>query len=521
MSLLAACIHCKCFVEQIKIFSSIRTNNYGLFFSNRYSRYCKFSSIKFRVFIVIYVSTRGQAPTLRFDEVLLTGLARDGGLYVPESWPKFSKAEIRSFRGLSYSDLAVRVMIPYLGNTISEVTFSKMISDTYAEFGHPAIAPLKQMGSNDWVLELFHGPTLAFKDYSLQLIGRLFDHILGQKGQKITIVAATSGDTGSAAIEACRDREAIEIFIFHPKGRVSDVQRRQMTTVHSPNVHNIALDGTFDDCQDMVKTLFANESFRDQYNLSAVNSINWARIMVQIVYYFWAALNLGAPDRKVSFSVPTGNFGNVFAGYAAHRMGLPIEKFIVASNSNDILTRFFETGEMQMAEVVQTLSPSMDIQISSNFERLLFEHYHRDGASVASAMMQFRSDGRVSFGKTRWKAMRRLFEGYQLGDNATRDAIAALYRETGKLIDPHSVIGIMAGRAAKARSSFESPIISLATAHPAKFPSAIRDATGHHPDLPSRLADLFERKERMVSLPNDITHVKSYITDRLAQREDG
>ena len=462
-----------------------------------------------------YVSTRGQAPVLPFDEVLLTGLARDGGLYVPETWPKFSKAEIKSLRGLSYSDLAIRVMAPYLDDTISEVAFAKMVSDTYAVFDHPAVAPLKQLGANEWLMELFHGPTLAFKDYPLQLLGRLFDHVLTEKGRKVTIVGATSGDTGSAAIESCKDRDAIEIFIFHPKGRVSDVQRRQMTTVQSANVHNIALDGTFDDCQDMVKALFADTTFRDRHNLSAVNSINWARIMAQIVYYFWAALNLGAPERKVTFSVPTGNFGNVFAGYAAYRMGLPVEKFIVGSNANDILTRYFETGEMAMAEVVPTLSPSMDIQISSNFERLLFEHYKRDGAGVAKAMERFRRTRRVNFGKSRWQAVTKLFEGHRLGDNGTQDAIAALYLDTGELIDPHSIIGIMAGREA----SLESPIISLATAHPAKFPDAVEGATGERPSLPSRLADLLERNERMAALPNDFGQVQSYITGRLAERD--
>ena len=462
-----------------------------------------------------YVSTRGQAPVLPFDEVLLTGLARDGGLYVPETWPKFSKAEIKSLRGLSYSDLAIRVMAPYLDDTISEVAFAKMVSDTYAVFDHPAVAPLKQLGANEWLMELFHGPTLAFKDYPLQLVGRLFDHVLTEKGRKVTIVGATSGDTGSAAIESCKDRDAIEIFIFHPKGRVSNVQRRQMTTVQSANVHNIALDGTFDDCQDMVKALFADTTFRDRHNLSAVNSINWARIMAQIVYYFWAALNLGSPERNVTFSVPTGNFGNVFAGYAAYRMGLPVEKFIVGSNANDILTRYFETGEMVMAEVVPTLSPSMDIQISSNFERLLFEHYKRDGAGVAKAMDRFRRTRRVNFGKSRWQAMTKLFEGHRLGDNGTQDAIAALYLDTGELIDPHSIIGIMAGREA----SLESPIISLATAHPAKFPDAVEGATGERPSLPSRLADLFERNERMAALPNDFGQVQSYITGRLAERD--
>ena len=467
-----------------------------------------------------YVSTRGQAPVLPFDEVLLTGLARDGGLYVPATWPKFSKSKIKSFCGLSYGELATQVMTPYIGSAIGKDIFAKIVSETYANFDHPAVAPLKQLGPNDWLLELFYGPTLAFKDYPLQLVGRLFDEVLGQKGRKITIVGATSGDTGSAAIEACKDREAIDIFIFHPSGRVSEVQRRQMTTVQSPNVHNIALDGTFDDCQDLVKSLFAHTTFRDRYNLSAVNSINWARIMAQIVYYFWAALKLGAPDRKVTFSIPTGNFGNVFAGYAAYCMGLTVDKFIVASNANDILTRYFETGDMTMSKVVPTISPSMDIQVSSNFERLLFEYYQRKGASVGKAIERFRRDGVVSFGKERWYAMRELFEGRRLDDKNTQDALAEFFHETGDLADPHTIIGIKAGREARSRvTSIEnatSPIISLATAHPAKFPDAVEDATGQRPSLPARLADLFEREERMVTLPNDVAQVEKYIAHRLA-----
>ncbi|MBF0374812.1 MAG: threonine synthase, partial [Alphaproteobacteria bacterium] len=335
-----------------------------------------------------YVSTRGHAPALAFDDVLLTGLARDGGLYVPETWPQFEPDAIRAMAGLSYEDLAVKVMLPFLGGTIPEDAFAELVSETCAAFGHEAVAPLRQLGRGDWLMELFHGPTLAFKDHALQLLGRLFDHVLCQRGQRVTIVGATSGDTGSAAIEACRDRASIDIVILHPKGRVSDVQRRQMTTVLSPNVHNVAIEGTFDDCQDLVKALFADLAFRDEMRLSAVNSINWARIMAQIVYYFAAATALGAPDRKLSFAVPTGNFGNVYAGYAARAMGLPIERFVVGSNSNDILTRFFESGAMTMGGVVPTLSPSMDIQVSSNFERLLFDLVGRDGAKVEALMAE-------------------------------------------------------------------------------------------------------------------------------------
>ncbi|MDP6926713.1 MAG: threonine synthase, partial [Rhodospirillales bacterium] len=340
--------------------------------------------------------------------------------------------------------------------------------------------------------------------------------VLKKKGEKATIIGATSGDTGSAAIEACRDRDAIEIFILHPKGRVSDVQRRQMTTVASENVHNIALEGTFDDCQDMVKAMFADENFRDRHNLSAVNSINWARIMAQIVYYFWTALSLGAPDRKFIYAVPTGNFGNVYAGYAARKMGLPISKFVVGSNANDILTRFFDSGEMAMSPVKPTLSPSMDIQIPSNFERLLFEHYRRDGAAVAKVLDKFRRDGKINFGQSRWRAMRKNFESYRFGDNATKDFIGELLRTTGELLDPHSAIGVMAGQ--QTVPADDEVLIALATAHPAKFPAAVEEASGIVPALPQRLTDLFDREERLHTLPNDIGQVCSYIDSKLLKK---
>ena len=463
-----------------------------------------------------YISTRGSAPEFAFDDVLLAGLARDGGLYVPDSWPKMSKADVRNLQGLTYQELAVRIIMPFLGGSISEDEFSQMVSDSYAHFDHPAVAPLKQLAPGQWVAELFHGPTLAFKDYPLQLVGQLFDHVLKKKGEKATIIGATSGDTGSAAIEACRDRDAIEIFILHPKGRVSDVQRRQMTTVASENVHNIALEGTFDDCQDMVKAMFVDENFRDRHNLSAVNSINWARIMAQIVYYFWTALSLGAPDRKFIYAVPTGNFGNVYAGYVARKMGLPISKFVVGSNANDILTRFFDSGEMAMSPVKPTLSPSMDIQIPSNFERLLFEHYRRDGAAVAKVLDKFRRDGKINFGQSRWRAMRKNFESYRFGDNATKDFIGDLFRTTGELLDPHSAIGVMAGQ--QTVPADDEVLIALATAHPAKFPAAVEEASGIVPALPQRLTDLFDREERLHTLPNDIGQVCSYIDSKLLKK---
>lgn len=461
-----------------------------------------------------YISTRGEAPILEFDEVLLAGLATDGGLYIPETWPRFSADEIRAMRGLSYADLATRIMLPFLGGRIAEADFASLARDAYSGFDHAATVPLKQLDDNLWLMELFHGPTLAFKDVALQLLGRLFDHVLGRRGERITIVGATSGDTGSAAIEACRDREAIDIFILHPHGRVSDVQRRQMTTVPSANVHNIAIEGSFDDCQDLVKAMFAASDFRQEMRLGAVNSINWARIMAQIVYYFRAAVVLGAPDRPVAFAVPTGNFGNVYAGYAAHQMGLPVAQFVIGSNRNDILTRFIETGTMETRGVEPSLSPSMDIQVSSNFERLLFDACDREGAAVRSAMTEFRKTGRLTLPQGGMKIIEALFEGHRLDDDQTLAAVDAEYRANGELLDPHSVIGVAAGRA-KARYP-ATPMISLATAHPAKFPDAVERATGIRPQLPARLADLFEREERYDVLPNDLDGVMAHIRGRVA-----
>jgi len=456
-----------------------------------------------------YHSTRGRSPALAFDDVLLAGLARDGGLYLPEQWPHFSKEDLASFAGLPYAQLAVRVMRPFLDGTIAEDDFAALVAETYAGFDHAAVAPLRQLGRNDWLLELFHGPTLAFKDYALQLLGRLFDHVLTKKGQRVTIVGATSGDTGSAAIEACRDRASVDIVILHPKGRTSEVQRRQMTTVTSTNVRNIAVEGTFDDCQDMVKAMFNDQPFRDQLHLSAVNSINWARIMAQIVYYVAAGTALGAPHRAISFAVPTGNFGNVYAAFAARRMGLPISQLVVGSNSNDILARFFETGTMSMAEVVPTLSPSMDIQVSSNFERYLFDLFGEDGTRVADFMERFRRDRQFEVGETMLAGINRLVQGYRLNDLATTEAIRQLYQETGELLDPHSAIGVAAGRAR--RRDETTPMVALATAHPAKFPDAVEAATGIRPALPQRLSDLFERPERYDVLPNDLETVKDYV----------
>ena len=449
-----------------------------------------------------YVSTRGKAPELAFDEVLLAGLASDGGLYVPASWPQFSRAELRAMARLGYGELAFEVIRPFVGDSVADRDLRRIVAETYAGFGHPAVAPLKQLEHGLWLMELFHGPTLAFKDYALQLVGRLFDHVLAQRAERVTIVGATSGDTGSAAIEACRGRERIEIFILHPQGRDSEVQRRQMTTVLEPNVHNIALSGTFDDCQDQLKAMFNDAAFRTEMNLSAVNSINWARVMAQSAYYFAAALALGAPDREVAFAVPTGNFGNVFAGYAAKCMGLPISRLIVASNANDILTRFFETGAMSMREVQPTYSPSMDIQVSSNFERLLFDLLGREGARVAETMAAFRGTGAFTAEPGAWQAALEIFSGFRLDDTGTLQEIARQLEATGELLDPHSAIGVAAGRAAVPEAT--GPVIALATAHPAKFPDAVEKACGRRPELPAHLADLYEREERMHSLANDL-----------------
>lgn len=458
-----------------------------------------------------YVSTRGKAPVLGFEDVLLSGLARDGGLYVPETWPTLTHDEIRALRGLSYAELAVRIMAPFIGDALSEDELRTIATDAYAQFGHSAVAPLKQLDSDLWVMELFHGPTLAFKDYALQVVGRLFDHVLKKRGERVTIVGATSGDTGSAAIEACRDRDAIDIFILFPQGRVSDVQRRQMTTVASANVHCVAVEGTFDDCQDAVKAMFSHADFRDSLRLSAVNSINWARIMAQVVYYFWAGLALGAPDRSVAFAVPTGNFGNVFAGWVARKMGLPVDRFVIGSNRNDILTRFFETGEMRKDGVVPTISPSMDIQISSNFERLLFEVCDRDAEAVEAMMDRFRQSGSYSLDGAPLARARALFSGVRLSDEDTAAVIADLYGRTGELLDPHSAIGIDAARRGAVPAGV--PVVALATAHPAKFPVAVEKAAGVHPALPARLGDLFERPERMTVQPNDVGALERFVRD--------
>ena len=459
-----------------------------------------------------YVSTRGQAPRLGFDDALLAGLARDGGLYVPESWPEFDADAIRALRGLGYAEMAAEILRPFTGAVIDDADLERICRETYAAFDHPAVAPLRQIGPNDFLLELFHGPTLAFKDYALQLVGRLFDLVLTRRGERITIVGATSGDTGSAAIEACRDRAAIDIVILHPRGRTSEVQRRQMTTIASTNVHNVAIEGTFDDCQDLVKAMFNDLAFRDRLNLSAVNSINWARILGQIVYYAWACVALGAPDRRLSFAVPTGNFGNVFAGYAARKMGFPIERLVVASNRNDILSRFFEANDMSVRPVVPSLSPSMDIQVSSNFERLLFELTGRDGAAVTETMTAFRSTGTMPISDTVWRASGDVFSAARFDDAETIATIRKMRSTTGEVLCPHSAVGVAA--ATVCRGDPAIAMVALATAHPAKFPDAVEQAVGMRPNLPARLSDLFTRAEHYATLPNDLAAVQAFVSER-------
>ncbi len=455
-----------------------------------------------------YISTRGQAPARDFGGVLLAGLAEDGGLFVPETWPQWSHADLRGLRGLPYAELAARVLQPFVGDTVPFATLQTICHDSYAGFAHPAVAPLVQVDTNLWSLELFHGPTLAFKDMAMQVLGRLFDYVLTARDARVTIVGATSGDTGSAAIEACRNRARVDIAMLHPQGRTSEVQRRQMTTVLASNVHNIAVDGTFDDCQDLVKAMFADAPFRTDMHLSAVNSINWARIAAQIPYYVASALALGAPEREVAFSVPTGNFGNVLAAWAARRMGLPVARLVVASNRNDILTRFLHSNDMSMATVAPSLSPSMDIQVSSNFERLLFELLDRDAVACSAAMTRFRSTGQMAVPQPVWQRATAVMHGFSLDDAGTLAEIRRLDTECGYLADPHTAIGIAGARALPCH---HVPTIAAATAHPAKFPDAMVAATGRRPALPSHLADLYDRPERFTAAPNDLAAVEAQV----------
>jgi threonine synthase len=438
----------------------------------------------------------------------LAGLAEDCGLYTPEVWPVLSAAEFRALRGLAYPELAARVILPFVGGALTYETLLGMTRESYAGFAHTAIVPLVQLDAGLWTQELFHGPTLAFKDMAMQLIGRLFDHVLRARGERVTIVAATSGDTGSAAIEAMANRACVDIAVLHPEGRTSEVQRRQMTTVHAPNVLNLAVSGTFDDCQDQVKAMFNDAPFRRSMRLSAVNSINWARILGQIPYYVAAALALGAPEREVSFAVPTGNFGNVLAAYAARRMGLPVQRLVVAANRNDILARFLASNDMSARGVEPSLSPSMDIQVSSNFERLLFELLGRDADTTSRTMTEFRATGRMAVPEAAWRDATALFQGHRLDDADTLAAIRHLNVTTGYLADPHSIIGIEGGRAHAAHGV---PMVAMATAHPAKFPDAMEQATGSRPPLPPHLADLYERAETFTRVPNSLEAIETEV----------
>jgi threonine synthase len=455
-----------------------------------------------------YVSTRGEAPEIGFRDALLAGLARDGGLYVPKDWPQVSAEAIRALRGKSYEEAAFRLLSPFTEGEIAPDALRSMIDEAYATFRHPAGAPLVQTDDNAYMLELFHGPTLAFKDVAMQLLARLVDHVLAERGRRATIVGATSGDTGGAAIDAFAGRERTDIFILFPHGKVSPVQQRQMTTSTAANVHALAIEGNFDDCQDLVKAMFNHAAFRDRVGLSGVNSINWARIMAQIVYYFTAAVSLGAPDRTVSFTVPTGNFGDIFAGYAAKRMGLPVDRLVVATNENDILERALSSGRYEMQGVVATTSPSMDIQVSSNFERLLFEAHGRDSGKVRSAMQSLKQSRAFTIEEGALASIRKEFFAGRAGEEEVAAVIRAVARTSGLVVVPHTAVGLhVAGRL----QSVASPMVTLATAHAAKFPDAVKSACGIDPVLPSWLSDLMNREEHFDILPPDLGTVETTI----------
>lgn len=458
-----------------------------------------------------YISTRGGAPALDFEGVTLAGLAGDGGLYLPREWPRLSHDEIAALAGLPYAELAAQVMRPFVGDSLTPERLCELCEEAYSRFAHQAVTPLVQLDGRNWLLELFHGPTLAFKDVALQLLGLLFEEFLGRRGQALTIVGATSGDTGSAAIDAVAGRDGVEIFMLHPKGRVSDVQRRQMTTVLAPNVHNIAIEGSFDDAQAMVKRMFADPALTGRVRLGAVNSINWARLMAQVVYYFAAALQLGVPERKIAFSVPTGNFGDVFAGYVAAQMGLPIERLVVATNVNDILHRALSDGDYSAGEVTPTAAPSMDIQVSSNFERLLFDAGGRDGAALAEQMRGFEATRSMRLTNAQREGAAALFTSARADQDDMAQTIRWAWEECREVIDPHTAIGLHAARLQSLPPGV--PVVTLATAHPAKFRDAVERATGTRPPLPARVGDLFAREERFVELPGDYDAIAGYIAE--------
>ncbi len=464
-----------------------------------------------------YVSTRGSAPTLDFEGATLAGLASDGGLYVPRTWPRFSKEEIAALRGLPYAQLAAQIMQPFVGNSLTPERLLELCEAAYGRFAHEAVTPLVQLDSQNWLLELFHGPTLAFKDVALQFLGLLFEEFLSRSDRNLTIVGATSGDTGSAAIDAVAGRAKVDVFMLHPKGRVSDVQRRQMTTVLAPNVHNLALDNaSFDDCQAIVKRMFNDRAMTDRFAIGAVNSINWARLMAQVVYYFATALQLGAPDREVAFSVPTGNFGDVFAGYVAEQMGLPIAKLVVATNVNDILHRALASGDYSQGSVTPTAAPSMDIQVSSNFERLLFDLGGRDGTALAAQMAGFEASKAMQLTNAQREGASALFSSCRSDADEMAQAIRGAWEKSGQLIDPHTACALHAAHAAGIDASI--PVVTLATAHPAKFPEAVERATGQRPSLPARVGDLFEREERCSFVAGEYDAVAQFVAERAATK---
>lgn len=463
-----------------------------------------------------YISTRGSAPALDFEGATLAGLASDGGLYVPRQWPRFSAEEIAAMTGLPYAELAARIMFPFVEGSLTQDRLLELTTQAYGRFAHKAVTPLKQLDEQQWLLELFHGPTLAFKDVALQLLGLLFEEFLGRSDRNLTIVGATSGDTGSAAIDAVAGRAKVDIFMLHPHGRVSDVQRRQMTTVLAPNVHNIAIDGSFDDAQETVKRMFNDKAMTDRFAIGAVNSINWARLMAQVVYYFAAALQLGAPHRKVAFAVPTGNFGDVFAGYVAAQMGLPVEKLIVATNVNDILHRALSEGDYSQGTVTPTSAPSMDIQVSSNFERLLFDLNGRDGKALAEQMAGFEASKAMRLTNAQRANLQEggaaaLFASARTDADEMASTIRWAWENCGELIDPHTACGLFAARNAGVDAAV--PVVTLATAHPAKFPDAVERATGQRPVLPARVGDLFEREEKCVDLPGDYESIAAFVAE--------
>jgi len=465
-----------------------------------------------------YISTRGEAPELSFEGAALAGLARDGGLYVPKTWPEIGKTAIQDLSGLPYAQAAVRVLKPFVAGSLSDAELAEFCTSAYATFDTPDVAPLKQIGDNDWVLELFHGPTLAFKDVAMQFLSRLIDYLLARRGLRVTIIGATSGDTGAAAVQAFAGLKSVDVFMLHPAGRVSEVQRRQMTTVLDDNIHNIAIEGTFDDCQTIVKALFQDLAFRDRHALSGVNSINWARVVAQSVYYFTAAVALGGPGREVAFSVPTGNFGDVYAGYVARQMGLPLARLMIATNVNDILVRTLESGRYELHQVTATQSPSMDIQIASNFERLLFDVLDRDSMRLGDLMNDLAANRMFELDGEALARIRAVFSAGRCDEAGTRETIAAVYGDSGYIVDPHTAVGIDVARAQRRKGAIadDVPLVSLSTAHPAKFPDAIERAVGIRPALPERMSDLLDRDERVAVLGNDTGAVRKYIASHAA-----